>query len=311
MITILNRRLNIPYAERLIAMDGDNLTNSKQFRIDGLECADWDFILDTKIGTNLVNPIALEKSVDATGITLTWNILSNQIDSGNVCVAIRAFKGNEVWQTNVDSFTVGESLNAASDYPSPIPSEFTQIEQTVTAAKNAAALSESNAKTSETNSTASELAASGSAKAAGNSAAAALASEGHAKTSEDNAKVSETNSKTSETTAAQALSDLLAMLGVDVATLVGGKVPISQIPATAICEIHEIASASELTLLTAQRGDLGEIVETINNDRTVTKTYQLLGTGDATMTDNWVVWGTSYAAQAGNATTATTATTQQ
>jgi hypothetical protein len=130
-----------------------------------------------------------------------------------------------------------------------------------------------------------------------NSAAAALLSE-------QNSKTSEINAGQSETAAAQALADLLAMLGVDVATLVGGKIPMAQLPATATQEIYEVTAESELTGLTAQRGDLGEIIEIINGKKTVTKTYQLLGNGDATVLDNWVIWGTSYAVQAGNASTA-------
>ncbi|MFA6848715.1 MAG: BppU family phage baseplate upper protein [Selenomonadaceae bacterium] len=107
--------------------------------------------------------------------------------------------------------------------------------------------------------------------------------------------------------AQQALSDLLAMIGIDIASLVGGKVPMTQIPATAIQDIHEVADDSGLTSLTAQRGDLAEVIELVDGVKTVTKTYQLLGDGDATVRDNWVVWGTSYAVQAGNATTATNA----
>ncbi len=140
---------------------------------------------------------------------------------------------------------------------------------------------------------------------------AAALSETNAKTSEDNAKVSETNAKTSETVTAQAMTDYLAMLGVDVATLVGGKVPMSQIPATATQEIYTVASVDELTALVAQRGDLAELIETVDDEQTITKTWQLLGDGDPTVSANWVVWGTSYAVQAGNSTTATNAKIQQ
>jgi len=93
------------------------------------------------------------------------------------------------------------------------------------------------------------------------------------------------------------------MIGTDVASLVGGKIPMSQIPATATQEIYVVSAESELIGLVAQRGDLAELVESINGVQTVTKTWQLLG-DDATVTANWVVWGTSYAVQSGNATTA-------
>ena len=103
----------------------------------------------------------------------------------------------------------------------------------------------------------------------------------------------------------QAYSDFLAQLGVDIATLVGGKVPMSQIPATATQEIYTITSEAELTSLTAQRGDLAELIEEIDGERTITKTWQCLG--DSSNRNNWVVWGTSYAVSSGNATTANNA----
>lgn len=100
----------------------------------------------------------------------------------------------------------------------------------------------------------------------------------------------------------QAYSDFLNQLGVDIATLVGGKIPLSQIPATATQEIYTVTSENQLTSLTAQCGDLAELIEEVNGERTITKTWQCLG--DSAIRENWVVWGTSYAVSAGNATTA-------
>lgn len=129
------------------------------------------------------------------------------------------------------------------------------------------------------------------------------------KKAEDAASSAETDAAAAmqaKTAATQALSDLLAMLGTDVAPLVDGKLPIQYIPATATTEIYEITAESQLTGLAAQRGDLAELVETVNGERTITKTWQLLG-NDASVRANWVTWGTSYAVQAGSATTATSA----
>ncbi len=104
----------------------------------------------------------------------------------------------------------------------------------------------------------------------------------------------------------QAYSDFLKQLGTDVATLVGGKIPMSQIPATATQEIYIVASEDELVSLVAQKGDLAELIKEIDGERTITKTWQLVGS-DSTVRENWVVWGTSYAVSAGNAATATSA----
>lgn len=103
----------------------------------------------------------------------------------------------------------------------------------------------------------------------------------------------------------QAYSDFLNQLGTDVPTLVGGKIPMSQIPATATQEIYTVTSEDELTSLTAQRGDLAELIEEVDGERTITKTWQCLG--DSTVRESWVVWGTSYAVSAGNASTAANA----
>lgn len=127
--------------------------------------------------------------------------------------------------------------------------------------------------------------------------------------SETNAGLSKIDAEEAASTAANVLSETLTAIGDTVCPLdPDGKIPIANVPATAIMEIHEIASESELVALTAQRGDLGEIIDYPSGIKTVVKTYQLLGTGDSNIAENWVVWGTSYAVQAGNATSAGTAT---
>ena len=140
-------------------------------------------------------------------------------------------------------------------------------------------------------------------EAAKNAGEDAKASAENAAVSENNAKKSEVNSSASEKTASQALADLLAMInGGDIILATDGKLPLSAIPATATQEIYTVTSEDELTSLTAQRGDLAELIEEIDGEQAITKTWQCLG--DASIRENWVVWGTSYAVQAGNATTA-------
>ena len=123
--------------------------------------------------------------------------------------------------------------------------------------------------------------------------------------SKESAALSAQSAASSETQCSQALADLIAMLGTEVATLVGGKIPLNQIPATATHEIYTIADESELTSLTAQRGDLAELISKVDGENTVIKTWQCLG--DASVRSNWVVWGTSYAVSAGNAETSNSA----
>lgn len=117
------------------------------------------------------------------------------------------------------------------------------------------------------------------------------------------AERSAVSAEESKKIASQALADLLAMINSgDIVLATGGKLPLSAIPATATQEIYVVGSEDELTSLVAQRGDLAELVEDIDGERTITKTWQCLG--DASVRENWVVWGTSYAVQSGNATTA-------
>lgn len=148
----------------------------------------------------------------------------------------------------------------------------------------AASMSEVNAKASEVNSAVSET---------------------NAQTSETNAKISETNAKGSETVTQQAMTDYLNMVGKDIATLVGGKIPMSQIPATATQEIYAITNEADKLALVAQRGDLAELIESVEGIPTIVKSWQLLGDGDPAIDTNWIVWGTSYAVQAGNASAST------
>lgn len=123
-----------------------------------------------------------------------------------------------------------------------------------------------------------------------------------AKASETAADTSEAEALLSQQKAQQALADLLKIIGVDIATLVGGKIPMSQIPATATQEIYTVTSEAELVGLTAQRGDLAELITMVGGVKTITKTWQLLGT--STVAPDWIPWGTAYAVSAGNASTA-------
>ena len=124
------------------------------------------------------------------------------------------------------------------------------------------------------------------------SAQAASAKAEEAAESAANAKASEINAKESEDSSNQNLSDFLAMLGTDVATLVGGKIPAEQIPAIATTEVYTVATEEEMGTLVAQNGDI--CIRTDEN-----KSYIYKDTG-------WVYLAspTDYASSAGHADTA-------
>ena len=162
------------------------------------------------------------------------------------------------------------------------------------------------AKTSADNAATSESNAKASAEAAERSKTEAAYSATEAQSHADKAYNSSVDAAESEETASQALADLLAMINSgDIILAINGKLPLSAIPATATQEIYTVSSEDELTSLVAQRGDLAELIEEVNGEQTITKTWQCLG--DASVRENWVVWGTSYAVQSGNATTANNA----
>lgn len=113
----------------------------------------------------------------------------------------------------------------------------------------------------------------------------------------------EDNSKHYSGISLQAMTDFLAMLGKDIATLTDGKLTPSQIPALSINDVFDVASEVELLTLTAERGDCALVVA----DDVVTDSY-ILAADDPTEMSNWKKLGISYVANAGHAVTADNAT---
>lgn len=151
---------------------------------------------------------------------------------------------------------------------------------------NKSLVSEGNAKLSETNS---------------------KASENLAKSSEVNSKESETNSKVSETVTVQAMTDYLAVLGINVATLDGGgKLTPSQIPSLSINSTFAVSNIAEITSVLAEEGDVAIVVQA----DVVTDTYILAGS-NPTIFANWKKLGVGYVAEAGHSISCDTATDSQ
>ena len=141
MIQVIDRRLKIP--NRIIGYSGDNLVEVRTFELNrmygDIDLAQFDFKLDTEID-GVKNIIDLDKSVTEDKITLTWTVRESHIlHPGRMSFQIRAFsQGEEKWHSAVDYVIVQSSINATEAQPDPLPSEFVQMEQRVTAAKNQA-----------------------------------------------------------------------------------------------------------------------------------------------------------------------------
>lgn len=142
-IKITGRSLNIPISDRIVGHEGDNLIETRTFELNryysNIDMSVFDFKLDTQVG-DVKNTIDLDKTVSEDKIILTWNIAeSHLLHSGYMSIQLRAFSGNEEkWHSAQDYVQVQPSINATEVQPSPLPSEFEQIEQRVTAAKNEA-----------------------------------------------------------------------------------------------------------------------------------------------------------------------------
>lgn len=191
MITVKGRTLQISSTERNIGIDGDNKVNTVSFAISDMAMSDFDFKLDVKSGGE-VGIVDLVKNVESDKILLMWEVLKEHISNGLIRIQIRAFSSNdEVWHSEIGYLYVGNSINATDYFPSPLPSEFEQMEQRATAIQ-----SDVTAKSAEVEADRAEVASNKQTvfektAEAIQSATNALASEQKAKTSEDNAKASE------------------------------------------------------------------------------------------------------------------------
>ena len=142
-IKIINRYMDIPIPDHTVGYKGDNLVEIRTFELNrfygDIDLSEFDFKLDTEInGTK--NIIDLDKAASQDKITLTWTIAESHIlHPGRMSIQLRAFsQGEEKWHSALDYVLVQSSLNVTEVQPDPLPSEFVQMEQRVTAAKNEA-----------------------------------------------------------------------------------------------------------------------------------------------------------------------------
>lgn len=125
----------------------------------------------------------------------------------------------------------------------------------------------------------------------------------------DDAEGSKDDAKQSKTAAQQALSDLLAILGLPngFATLdANGKLTASQIPLITITGVKKLPSVEAMLALTiseVQNGDIAQIIV----DGITQETYVLVDDQNIGDINSWSVIRTGYAAEAGQAQTADTA----
>ena len=137
MIKIIGRDIIIPKGGDVIGQLGDHRVETIQFAVPryykDIDMTEFDFKLDTAFA-NGKDIIDLDKSVGE-DIILTWLVEeSHLLGSGYVQIQIRAFRGDaEKWVSKIGTMRVGASISPVLAYPDPLPSEFAQMEQRVTA----------------------------------------------------------------------------------------------------------------------------------------------------------------------------------
>lgn len=196
MIKIIGRDIIIPKGGDVIGQLGDHRVETIQFAVPryykDIDMTEFDFKLDTAFATGK-DIVDLDKSV-GDEIILTWTVEeSHLLSAGYVQIQIRAFRGDaEKWVSKQAIMRVGASISPVAAYPDPLPSEFAQMEQRVTEAKDIAVAAETVVVAK---------------------AAEALASQQAASASEENAATSEANAADSKRDAGLAAEQSLYYAG--------------------------------------------------------------------------------------------------
>lgn len=199
---------------RTLAFQKNNLVDTMTITVDTDET--WQYKLDVKYpckdgeGDELYNVIDLPRE----GNTCTAIMRASMLPfNGKYTMQLRGISGDKVYHTDTFDVWVKYSIDPSKVYD-PIPSEFYQIEQTVTeqaaqaanaaqTASDAAAGSRSAAQAAEMAATAAE----GAATTAENAKTIAVDAKDKALTAERNAKDSETNAVNAAKSAAQSAND--------------------------------------------------------------------------------------------------------
>lgn len=248
---------------------------------------------------------AYSPTVSLSGNTLTWSPTRTDTayeGAGTGQLILVNSAGDVVGRSDKFSVIVDDGIASGSTPPDTAPSwveelldvvdTVGQAAQTATNAMNAAGQSKTLAEQAATEAAASES----------NVEASALSATGSATTATDASQTA----VAAKDTAAQALSDLLALIGTDVCNLVNGQIPVDKIPLSVVYDIVEITDESELISLTAeqvQKKDIAAIIEGTGDAKRCIKSYQLLGDGSPSIRSNWVEVAVTYASTAAFAST--------
>ena len=137
MVRIENRKMTIPYEEKNLGYEGDNAVAVRVFGVADLSLSGYVFKLDVEKSGGKTGVVTLDKVVGDDAILLTWTLKESELDTpGALTVQLRAYNenGTEIWHSGKGAFIVGDSINVAAEFMSPLPSEFFEFERRVTQA---------------------------------------------------------------------------------------------------------------------------------------------------------------------------------
>lgn len=132
MLTMTNWHIKVPQDDEHIGYTGDNLAKRIVIQTDIDQT--WMVKLDVQIADSK-NTIDLMRDGNLLYVDLTREMLQKD---GIYQFQLRGTCGDIVTHSNIWHMRVRGAINAVSAFPSPLPSEFYQMEQRVTALKNEA-----------------------------------------------------------------------------------------------------------------------------------------------------------------------------
>lgn len=251
---------------------------------------------------------------DTLEYNIPWEILVKQNEGKEILVGVYGSNGTDVILTT-NYVSIGKLIKGCdiedtfSEPPSPSVVQFIldAANQAVNTANEAlevandeqniakqwAGVAEENAQTATTKTEESQQSAAQSLS----SAQTATVQANRASSEADRASNKADEAEQSETVTTQTMQDLLNMMGEDIATLTGGKLTPSQIPAIAITDTFVVGDEMAMLALICETGDIA-----IRTDQN--KTYILQGT-DPSVLSHWqqLKSPTNYADTAGHALT--------
>lgn len=134
MIEIKNWYVRVPNEEYLIGYSGEHLVHKLEFLQPDKGYADWTFKLDVKQNGNK-DALALDVMEIPEGLLLSTDVRRGLLTRpGSITAQIRAFHldGRER-HTNQFYFAARDSVKPWEGFPDPLPTEFHQMEQTMSA----------------------------------------------------------------------------------------------------------------------------------------------------------------------------------